>query len=66
MHDLLSRQARLEQRGAIVAALADQTTRSLAAAEPPAHASSVAAAKPAALGFVGDRRRQSARRRPTA
>ncbi len=48
MHDLLSRQARLEQRGAIVAALADQTTRSLVAAEPPARASSVAAAKPAA------------------
>ncbi len=46
LHELLSRQARLEQRGAIVAALADQTTRSLAAAEPPAHASSVAAAKP--------------------
>ena len=35
LHELLSRQARLEQRGAIVAALADQTTRSLAAAEPP-------------------------------
>ena len=32
LHELLSRQARLEQRGAIVAALADQTTRSLAAA----------------------------------
>ncbi|MGA2495744.1 MAG: M23 family peptidase, partial [Roseiarcus sp.] len=31
LHELLSRQARLEQRGAIVAALADQTTRSLAA-----------------------------------
>jgi len=39
LHELLSRQARIEQRGAIVAALADQTTRSLAAAEPPAHAS---------------------------
>ncbi len=34
LHDLLSRQARLEQRSAIVAALAEQTTRSLAAAEP--------------------------------
>ena len=55
LHELLSRQARLEQRGAIVAALADQTTRSLAAAEPPAHASSVAAAKPAgsALSAIG-------------
>jgi murein DD-endopeptidase MepM/ murein hydrolase activator NlpD len=47
LHELLSRQARLEQRGAIVAALADQTTRSLAAGEPAAHASSVAGAKPA-------------------
>jgi len=47
LHELLSRQARLEQRGAIVAALADQTTRSLAAAEPPAHASSAAGARPA-------------------
>jgi murein DD-endopeptidase MepM/ murein hydrolase activator NlpD len=46
LHELLSRQARLEQRGAIVAALADQTTRSLAAAGPPAHAS-LAGAKPA-------------------
>ena len=55
LHELLSRQARLEQRGAIVAALADQTTRSLAAAEPPAHASSVAGAKPAgsALSAIG-------------
>ncbi|MGA2487648.1 MAG: M23 family metallopeptidase [Roseiarcus sp.] len=55
LHELLSRQARLEQRGAIVAALADQTTRSLAAAEPPAHASAVAAAKPArsALSAIG-------------
>ena len=55
LHDLLSRQARLEQRGAIVAALADQTTRSLAAAEPPARASSIAAAKPArsALSAIG-------------
>ena len=34
LHELLSRQARLEQRSAIVAALADQTNRSLAAAEP--------------------------------
>jgi murein DD-endopeptidase MepM/ murein hydrolase activator NlpD len=46
LHELLSRQARLEQRGAIVAALADQTTRSLAAADPPSRASSIAAAKP--------------------
>ena len=56
LHELLSRQARLEQRGAIVAALADQTTRSLAAAAPPAHASSVtAAAKPggSALSAIG-------------
>ena len=55
LHELLSRQARLEQRGAIVAALADQTTRSLAAAEPRAHLSSVAAAKPAAsaLSAIG-------------
>jgi murein DD-endopeptidase MepM/ murein hydrolase activator NlpD len=34
LHDLLSRQARLEQRSAIVAALAEQTTRSLAVFEP--------------------------------
>ena len=55
LHELLSRQARLEQRGAIVAALADQTTRGLAAASPPAHAASVAAAKPAgsALSAIG-------------
>jgi murein DD-endopeptidase MepM/ murein hydrolase activator NlpD len=55
LHELLSRQARLEQRGAIVAALADQTTRSLAAAEPPARASSFAAAKPvgSALSAIG-------------
>jgi murein DD-endopeptidase MepM/ murein hydrolase activator NlpD len=54
LHELLSRQARLEQRGAIVAALADQTTRSLAVAEPRARASS-AAAKPAgsALSAIG-------------
>ena len=48
LHELLSRQARLEQRGAIVAALAEQTTRSLAAAEPSRHGSTVAAAKPTA------------------
>jgi murein DD-endopeptidase MepM/ murein hydrolase activator NlpD len=55
LHELLSRQARLEQRGAIVAALADQTARSLAAAAPPAHASSVAVAKPpgSALSAIG-------------
>ena len=55
LHELLSRQARLEQRGAIVAALADQTTRSLAAATPPAHATSLAAAKPtgSALSAIG-------------
>ena len=55
LHELLSRQARLEQRGAIVAALADQTTRSLAAAEPRARSASVAAAKPAAsaLSAIG-------------
>ena len=34
LHDLLSRQARLEQRSAIVAALAEQMTRSLAVAGP--------------------------------
>jgi murein DD-endopeptidase MepM/ murein hydrolase activator NlpD len=44
LHDLLSRQARLEQRSAIVAALAEQTTRSLAVAEP--RAPFAAAAKP--------------------
>ena len=55
LHELLSRQARLEQRGAIVAALADQTTRSLAVAEPRAHIASVAAAKPgaSALSAIG-------------
>jgi len=46
LHELLSRQARLEQRGAIVAALADQTTRSLAAAEPPVRPASAAAKPP--------------------
>jgi len=53
LHELLSRQARLEQRGAIVAALADQTTRSLAAATP--RAQSVAADKAAgsALSAIG-------------
>jgi murein DD-endopeptidase MepM/ murein hydrolase activator NlpD len=55
LHELLSRQARLEQRGAIVAALTDQTTRSLAVATPPARAATVAAAKPAgsALSAIG-------------
>jgi murein DD-endopeptidase MepM/ murein hydrolase activator NlpD len=54
LHDLLSRQARLEQRGAIVAALADQTTRSLAAASP-SRAPAVVAAKPlgSALSAIG-------------
>jgi len=54
LHDLLSRQARLEQRGAIVAELADHATRSLIAAAPPAHAAS-AAAKPvgSALSAIG-------------
>ena len=53
LHELLSRQARLEQRGAIIAALADQTTRSLAAATP--RAQSVAADKAAgsALSAIG-------------
>jgi murein DD-endopeptidase MepM/ murein hydrolase activator NlpD len=55
LHELLSRQARLEQRGAIVAALADQTTRSLPAATPPARAGTVAGAKPtgSALSAIG-------------
>ena len=53
LHDLLSRQARLEQRGSIVAALAEQTTRSLAAAEPRARLAAAATPAGSALSAIG-------------
>jgi len=53
LHELLSRQARLEQRGAIVATLADQTTRSLAAVEPGARLPVAAKPPGSALSAIG-------------
>ncbi|THD49410.1 MAG: M23 family metallopeptidase [Bradyrhizobium sp.] len=52
LHDLLSRQARLEQRSAIVAALAEQTTRSLAVAGPRVPLAAVAKPPSPALSAI--------------
>ena len=53
VHELLSRQAQLEQRGSIVAALVDQASRDPLAAAPTRPAVASAAKTPTALSAIG-------------
>jgi murein DD-endopeptidase MepM/ murein hydrolase activator NlpD len=53
LHELLSRQAQLEQRGSIVAALVDQASRDPVAVQPTRSAVAGAAKTPTALSAIG-------------